>query len=82
MNEQTTHYLPAFCRVDRHRQYAVCGVAIEAYQFSTEPTCPGCARWLVDDEAMLQSVIDGPYDPADIVAPRPWFDPTRDGVKR
>ena len=62
----TTHYLPAYGpSPDRWgRSTAVCGARILEPDHSTEPSCPACAAWLVEDAEGLNTLagLQGPQE--------------------
>jgi hypothetical protein len=54
---------------------AICGRFVIRSQFSTEPTCPDCQRYLADHARALQDLASAPIDRSQLVKPQ-HFDPT------
>lgn len=81
-----THYIPAFTRRLGAVQQAVCGAYIHATDYSVQPTCLDCLKYLVAEDAksaQYESVeaealaLFGPFEPRakPVSARDPNFDP-------
>ncbi len=47
----STHYIPYFTREYGRQRETVCGAHVLPSEHSTEPNCPACRAWLVQDAA-------------------------------
>lgn len=54
---------------------AICGATVIRAQFSTDPTCPDCQRYLADHARALKDLASAPFDRSQLVRHQP-FDPT------